>query len=199
MQLNFARPSEDRRLHIRIELVNRRNPRIALRLAQSGDFQFPSGNELRWKLGPKTRQTLFFEESFQFVRRSGKQNEDSLSAFILAAHPLSGSAAVGVGQNGCTRDDIRLLEIICRHLPAAGREALFETGNNLWVAVKFKSERVADCFAREIVFCRAQAAHEDDDLGARYRKTGGSRQTFSVIADDGFEDDFNAKLVELFR
>ncbi len=131
------------------------------------------------------------------MRRSGKQHDDSFAAFILAAHPLSGSAAVGVGQNSCAGDDIGLLEIIWRHLPAAGREALFETGDNRWVAMKFESKRVGYCFAREVVFGRAKSAHEDDDLGTRYGKTGRSRQAFTVIADDGLENDLNAKLVEL--
>jgi hypothetical protein len=63
--------------------------------------------------------------------------------------------------------------------------------------MKFKSKRVGDCFACEVVFGRAKAAHEDDDLGARYGKTGRSRQAFSVIADDGLKNDFDAKLVEL--
>ena len=198
MQLDFAGSSQDGRLHIRIELVNGRNPGIALRLAQSGNFQFASGNELRRKFGAQARQTLLLEQSLQLVRRPGKQHDDSFPALIFAAHPLSGGAAVGVGQDGCTGDDVGLLEIVRRHFPAARGEALFETGNNRRVAVKSQSKRVGYRFASEIVFGRAKSAHEDDDLGARHGKTGRSGEMFTVVANDGLENHLNPKLVELF-
>src|SRR5271163_381323 len=51
VELDFSGSSQDRGLHIRIELIDGRNSRVALRLAQSGNFQFASGNELRWQLG----------------------------------------------------------------------------------------------------------------------------------------------------
>ena len=132
------------------------------------------------------------------MRRPGKQHDDSFAAFIFAADPLSRGAAIGVGENGGTRDHIRLLEIIGCHLPAAHGEALFEAGDNRRVAVKFKSEGIGHRFAGEIVFGRAEAAHEDDDLGARYGKIGRCSELFAVIAHDGLKDHFDAKLIEFF-
>ena len=131
------------------------------------------------------------------MRRTGKQHDDSFAAFIFAADPLPRRAAVGIGENGRTGDHIGLLEIVRRHLPAPRRETLFETGNNFGIAVKLQSQRVGHSFASEVVFGRAEATHEDHDLGARYGKTSGSGEMFAAVAHDGLENHFNAKLVEL--
>ena len=75
---------------------------------------------------------------------------------------------------------------------------MFETGDNRRIAVKFKSQRIGDCFPSQVVFGRAESAHEDDDLGTRHGETGCSRETLAAIPDDGLEDHFNPKLIELF-
>ena len=111
-----------------------------------GNFQFAGGNELRRQLGLKASYTLLFEEGLQFMRGAGKQDDDSFAAFILAAHPLSGRAAIGVGKNGSAGDDISLLDVVRRHLPTARREPLFEAGDNCGVAVKLQPQRVGHRF-----------------------------------------------------
>ena len=64
--------------------------------------------------------------------------------------------------------------------------------------MEFKSERIGYRFPCEVIFGRTQAAHEDDDLGTRYRKTGGFGQALTAIANDGFENHLDTKLVKLF-
>ncbi len=67
---------------------------------------------------------------------------------------------------------------------------------DLGIAVQFKSQRIGHCFPRQVVFGRAESAHEDDDLGRETTRRP-RLSVFAVIADDGFENYFNAELVQL--
>src|ERR1700686_892495 len=132
------------------------------------------------------------------MRRAGKQYYDSFAAIVFSAHPLSGRAAIGVRKHSSAGDDVRLLQIIRCHLPTAGSEALFETGDDRRIAAKFKSKRVGDRFPREVILGRSKSAHEDDNLSSRYGKTRGSGQTFATVSNNRLENYFHAQLVELF-
>ncbi len=134
------------------------------------------------------------------MRRAGQQHDDFFLPFILAADPLSGRAAIGVGQDDGPGHHVRLLEIIGRHvLPAARREASFQTGDNLGIAAQSESQCIGYRFTSEIVFRRSQAAHEDHDLGTRKCQASRARKMFAVVAHDGLEYDIDAQQVELFR
>ena len=164
------------------------------------NLQDPGRHELRRQLGPQPFHALLVEQGLHFMRRAGQQNDDFFFAFIFAADPLPGRAAIGIGQDHGPGDHVRLLEIVGRHvLPAARREAAFQTGDNFRIAAQSESQRIGHGFASEIVFGRPQAAHEDHNFGARKRQARGAREVFAVVAHDGFENHIDAEQVELFR
>ena len=200
MQLDLAGPGQDRGLHVGIALVDGRDPRIALRLCHHGNFQDPGRHELRRQLGPQALHALLVEQRLQLMRRAGQQYDDFFLAFIPAADPLPGRAAIGVGQDHRPGNHVRLLEIVRRHvLPASRREAAFQAGDNFRVAAQFQTQGIGHGFAREVVFGGSQAAHENHNSGARKREAGRAREMFAVVADDGLENHIDAQQVELFR
>ena len=200
MQLDLARSGQNRSLHIRIALVDGRNSRIALRLSHHGDLQHSGRHELRRQLGPQPLHALLFEQRLHLMRRTGQQDDDFFFAFILPADPLSGRAAVGIGQNDGPGDHIRLLEIVGRHLfPAARRKAAFQTNDDFRIAAQLQSQRVGHSFAGEVVFRRPQTAHEDHNFRARKSEAGRPRQMFAIVADDRLENHIDAQQVQPFR
>ena len=73
-----------------------------------------------------------------------------------------------------------------------------ESGDLVGVAAQGERERFGDGFAGEVVFGGAEAAHEDDNVGAAEGGADGVDQVFAAVADDGLEGDGDAELVELF-
>ena len=60
-------------------------------------------------------------------------------------------------------------------------------------------EGVGDALAGEVVFRGAEAAGEQKDVGAVERDTDGVGEVRTVVADDGFEGDGDAEVVETAR
>ena len=100
------------------------------------------------------------------MRRAGKQNDDVFASVELSAEPLAGSGAVGIGKDGGAFENVGLLGIVGGHLPAALGEALLQTGEDFGIAVQGDAERFGDSFAGEVVFGGAEAAAEDQNVGA---------------------------------
>jgi hypothetical protein len=57
-------------------------------------------------------------------------------------------------------------------------------------------EGVGDALAGEVVFGGAEAAGEQDDVGAAERDADGFGEVGAVVADDGLEGDGDAEVVE---
>ena len=75
-------------------------------------------------------------------------------------------------------------------------EAFVERGEDGVVGVELDAERGGDGFAGEVVFGGAEAAGEDDDVGAGERDASGAGEVREVVADDGLEGDRDAEVVE---
>ncbi len=105
-------------------------------------------------------------------------------------------AAGCVFQNLRAIEDVCLLGIIFRHGHAPGGEPFVHRGEDVIVAAQTYSERGRDRFPRQVIFGRTKPAGEDNDVGARdsgFRCVG---QMLEVVADDGFEGDLHAQLIE---
>ena len=63
-------------------------------------------------------------------------------------------------------EDVGLLGVVRRHGHAARGEALVERGEDVGVAAELEAEGGGDGFAGEVVFGGAEAAGEEDDVGA---------------------------------
>ena len=63
-------------------------------------------------------------------------------------------------------EDVGLLGVVGRHDHLAGGEAFVERGEDGVVGVEVDAERGGDGLAGEVVFGGAEAAGEDDDVGA---------------------------------
>ncbi len=109
---------------------------------------------------------------------------------------LAGGAAVGVGEDGGAGEDVGLLGVVGRHDDLAGGVALVEVGDDGVVAVELEVEGCGDGFAGEVVFGGAEAAGEEDDVGAGDGDADGGGEVGEVVADDGFEGDGDAEVVE---
>ncbi len=73
-----------------------------------------------------------------------------------------------------------------------------ESGDLGGVAAQGERERFGDGLAGEVVFGGAEAAHDDDNVGAAEGGADGVDQILAAVADDGLEGDGDADLVELF-
>ena len=112
---------------------------------------------------------------------------------------LAGGAAVFVFEDRGAVEDVGLLGVVGRHDHLAGGEALVEGGEDCVVGVKVEVERGGYGFAGEVVFGGAEAAGEDDDVGAGDCDAWRRGEVGEVVADDGFEGDLDAEVVEAAR
>ncbi len=109
---------------------------------------------------------------------------------------LAGGAAVVVFEDGGAVEHVGLLGVVGRHGHLARGEALVELSEDGGVGMKLDVERGGGGFAGEVVFGGAEAAGEDDDVGAGDGDAGGAGEVGEVVADDGLEGDLNAEIVE---
>ena len=91
------------------------------------------------------------------------------------------------------------MRLFCGHGDAPGGGAGMQSGDLGGVAAQGERERFGDGLAGEVVLGGAQAAHEDENVGAAERGADGVDQVLAAVADDGLEGDGDADLVELFR
>ena len=131
-----------------------------------------------WRdFGLQSLPHLVFENPLHFVWRPGKQQNNVLAPIELPAQPLPGSGAVGIRQDRRTLKHIRLLRIVGRHLPAALQEALFQSCNNLGIAMQAEAEGFGYCLPREVVLGRSKTPAENDNIGAKQSVLRGTHQS----------------------
>ena len=70
-------------------------------------------------------------------------------------------------------------------------------GNDLGIAAERQSQSFRHRFAREVVLGGAQAAGENNDVGAPHSQLGRSDEALAVIADDRLEAHLDSQVVEL--
>ena len=87
----------------------------------------------------------------------------------------------------------RLPPVDRRHRDAAGREAGFEPGDDRRVLDQRPADHAGDRIARHVVVGRAQAAGQDDQVGARQRVRDHAGQRVDAIADDVLGADADAE------
>ena len=109
-----------------------------------------------------------------------------------------GAVPFGIGENDGSGNPIGLFVIVGSHRVATGSKALFEPGQHFFISLEDQSQRLGDRFASQVVFGGAKAAHEDHDVGAKKSMLRDRDEPVAAVSDDGFEDDLNPKLIELF-
>ena len=119
------------------------------------------------------------------------------SPSIFGRHELAGSRAPRIAQHLRALDEIGLAGVVRRHLNAAGGEAGVERGQNVGIAPQAEAERFRHALAREVVLGRPESAGADQDLGPRQGLLDTLNQAFTVVAHDGFENHFDAQVVQL--
>ena len=201
MQLHLAAAAQNSGLHLRMFFVNRSHASIAFRLRHHGDFQQAGGNVLPriGKAGAQAFETMRIEHGPQLVRRAGQQNDHFIQIADRAFQPLSGCGAFGILQRNGAGDDVPLLGVVFRHLHAAGSKAGIKRGDDIGIAAQGKIQSLGDRFASEIVFGRAESAHENDQLSALQGDAGDGDQVFEPVSNHRFVANFDAKLVQFFR
>ncbi len=171
---------------------------VGLRLGNHGGAEGAAGDVARRGRSREAGQALSVEERLALVRRAGDEHDELAMALEGGVEPLAGSAAVGVGA-GWLRParTSACLRLFCgmgmRHW-RRGRARAATCGR---VAAELDGERFGDGFAGEVVFSGAQAAHEDENVDAGERGADGVDEILLAVADDGFEGDEDADLVEL--
>ena len=136
------------------------------------------------------------EHAFQLVGRAGQQNQQAALAFVGGVEPLAGSGAAAVLQQLGSGDAVGLLDVVFRHAHAVCGGAGVQGGHHFVIALQFDAERLGHALAREIVLGGAEASGKNNDLGAGERDAAGLQQVLAAVADNGLEDDLDAKLVE---
>ena len=74
-------------------------------------------------------------------------------------------------------------------------ESSFNRADNFRVAPQRQPERFRYCLSRQIIFRRAQAAADQENIGPRQRRCDDPHNVFQAIANDRLETDFNPKTV----
>ena len=128
--------------------------------------------------------------------RAGKQHDDSRFPVELSFQPLSRRRAPGVRQHDRSLQHVGLLGIVVRHLQPPLGKALVHRGDDFVIAFQFYAQRIGHSFAREVVFGRAQPAHEDGDVGAADRRPRYGDEVLAIVADNGLEGDANPQVVK---
>ena len=158
----------------------------------------------RWRAGREAARrglTSVIEEWLEFFGWAGKKDDDLANGFAVwsrhrGVEVLAGRAAVFVVEDDCAVEDVGLLRVVGRHHHLARGEAFVESGEDGVVGVKADVECGGGGLAGEVVFGGAEAAGEDDDVGAGDGDEGGAGEMGEVVADDGLEGDLDAEVVE---
>ena len=69
---------------------------------------------------------------------------------------------------------------------------------NFRIALQTQAQRFGHGLARQIVFCGAEAAAEDQNVGTKQAVLRGGYQAAQIVADDALENYVDAQQVELF-
>jgi hypothetical protein len=195
-ELDLGVAGEDGGLYVGELLVDRSRAGVDLAFGDQGHAQHAARQMVLRESGGEARFALVVEEGLEFFGWSGKKDDELSESFVGGVEPLAGGAAIGVGEEGGTGEEVGLLGVVGRHGHVAGGEALAEGLEQGVVAVEFEVEGFGEAFAGEVVFGGAEAAGEKDDVGAVERDADGSGEVLLVVADDGLEGDGDAEIVE---
>jgi hypothetical protein len=88
------------------------------------------------------------------------------------------------------------LGVVRRHDHLARGEAFVEGSEEGVVGMEADAERGGDGFAGQVVFGGAKASGEEDDVGTGDGDGGGRGEVGEIVADDSFEGDLHAEIVE---
>ena len=194
VNLNFARRGQDRRLHVVVARINRRDALIDVRFAHSRDAQFARHQAHSRREARQARFHLRGEHGFQFVRRAGKQNDDAAAAPRATARARCRDRFRGrprppapCAWRAFTSDIVR---------PSWRKRAsilLITAGSR----ASFLSEQIGHGVARAVVFGGAEASAGDHKFDALHRVVERVAQSGEIVADHGLARDFDAQAVEL--
>ncbi len=176
---------------------------VDVRFGDEGHAEGAFGEVTCGKGGGEARLHLVVEERLEFFGRAGKEDDDLADWLVVGVRYcrveiLAGGAAVLVVEDDRAVEDVGLLGVVGWHDHLAGGEAFVEGGEDGVVGVDVDAERGGDGLAGEVVFGGAEAAGEDDDVGAGDGDDGGAGEVGEVVADDGLEGDLDAEVVEAF-
>ncbi len=147
--------------------------------------------------GAQTRHALLVPQRLEFVRRAGKQHNDSrLSRRTRFPATVPALCRGNWAARSAPSQNVGLLGIVLRHLNATFGKALVHRGDDVVIALQLNAQRGGHALAREVVFGRTQTSHEDGDVGAADRGACHRGEMVEIVADDGLEGDDDAQIVE---
>ena len=201
MELDFGVAGEDGGFDVGELGVDGSGAGVYLAFGDQRHAEDAAGEEAGRKDGGEARFDFGVEEGFEFAGGAGEEDGKLAVGFGVWAledgvEPLAGGAAVGVGEEGGAVEDVGLADVVGRHGHVAGGEACLEGGEDVGVAVEGEVEDLGEALAGEVVFGGAEAAGEDDDVGAGEGDANGGGEVSAVVADDGLEGDGDAEVVE---
>jgi len=132
-------------------------PGVDRRFAQHGNLQRADTRDAGGNFGAQALAHFALEQSFQFVRRARQQHNDVLAAVELSAQPLSGRGAVRIRKHCGAVENVGLLRVVGRHLPAALGEALLQTREDFRITAQAQAQSFGHGLSRQIVFGGAEA------------------------------------------
>ena len=193
LQLELSGGRQDRRFDRHVApgpgAIQRLQALLGVRLAEAGDEHrahvHARGRRPRREAALEQR----LEHRLELARRPGQ--EDQHLRPVL--DPLPRRGAVAVVEHDAALDDERLAPVDRRHRDAAGREAGFEPGDDRRILDQRPADHAGDGIARHVVVGRAQAAGQDDQVGARQRVRDHAGQRVDAIADDVLGADADAE------
>ena len=172
VNLNFTGRGQDRRLHVVVARVDRRDALVDVGFAHSRDAKLARHEAHSCRKAREARFHLRGEHGFQFVRRAGKQNDDAAARF----EPQAGRGAAIVFENGRAFGNHGLARIHFGHRAANLAEARFDLAHHGGIAREFSAEQIGHGVARAIVFGGAEASAGDDEFDALGRFVEGVAQ-----------------------
>ena len=117
-----------------------------------------------------------------FISRGGPGS--STHDAVADAQQQPGRAAVRVVEHGRAARHHRLAPVDRRHAQPAPREPALDAGDDRRILVHRQAEHVGDDVAGQVVVGGAEAAGQDDEIGALERLAEEGRQIAAAIADD---------------
>jgi hypothetical protein len=175
MELNLGVPGEDSGFDVGELLIDGSGARVDLALGNEGHAEDAASQVILREGRGETRFALAVKERFEFFGGSRKQHDQ---------------LAEGLAE------DVGLSRIVGRHRHVARGETLGEGLEESIVAVELKVKSFGEALASEVVFGGAEAAGEEDDVGAVESDADGRGEVLAVVADNGLEGYGDAEVIE---
>jgi hypothetical protein len=204
VELDFAGAGEDGGFDVGELGVDGGGAGVDLAFGDKGHAEDTAGEVAGWEGFGEAGFYFGVKEGFEFFGGAGEKDHELAEgpgfgirgAREDGVEELAGSGAVGVGEEDGTLEDIGLTDVVGGHGDVAGGEAGLEGGEYGGVAVEGEVEDLGEALAGEVVFSGAEAAGEENDVGAAEGDADGAGEVAAVVADDGLEGDRDAEVVE---